>query len=62
MKADPVRMIASNARPVDPTPSRLCIPEWQQFPPEKRQELTQILAGMLIRQVQEAQGRHERPS
>jgi hypothetical protein len=53
-------MIESKALPVSPTPVR--IPEWQQFPAEKRAELTQILAGMLIRQMQEAQVQHEQPS
>lgn len=62
MKAHPVTMIESDALPLNQTPALVRIPEWQQFPPEKRKELTQILAGMLVRQVQEAGVKHEQPS
>jgi len=62
MKAHPVTTTESNALPVSPTPVLVRIPEWQQFPPEKREELTRILAGMLVRQVQEVRVKHEQPS
>ena len=62
MEVHPVTMIESTALPEGPTPALVHIPEWEQFPPEKREELTNILAGMLIRQVQEVRGKHEQPS
>jgi hypothetical protein len=62
MKAHPETMIESNVLPVNRPPALVRIPEWQQFPPEKREELTRILAGMLVRQVQETGVKHEQPS
>jgi hypothetical protein len=56
MKAHPETIVENNILPVNR------IPEWEQFPQEKREELTRILAGMLLKQVQEAQGQHEQPS
>lgn len=38
------------------------IPQWEQIPVVKRQELNQILAGMLLKQIQSAGMQHERPS
>ena len=38
------------------------IPQWEQIPVVKRQELTQILAGMLLKQVQAAGVQDERPA
>jgi hypothetical protein len=62
MKAHPETTIQSNAVPVTLIPALVRIPEWQQFPLEKREELTRILAGMLVKQVQEAGVKHEQPS
>lgn len=62
MLAHPETIIENNGLPVNQTPAPLRIPEWQQIPPEKREELTQILAGMLVRQVQEVRGKHEQPA
>lgn len=38
------------------------LPEWKQLPPEKRDELVQVLAEMLFRQVQKQRLKHERLS
>jgi len=62
MNVHPETRIQSNALPVSQTLPRLRIPEWGQFPLEKREELTRILAGMLVKQMQEAAGKHEQPS
>jgi hypothetical protein len=50
----------ANNLPVSETPAVTRIPEWEQFPAQKREELVQILAGMLVRQIQGAS--HEHPS
>jgi len=52
----------TNPAPVNETPVVSHIPQWEQIPAEKRQELTQILAGMLVRQVQTQGVSHEHPS
>jgi hypothetical protein len=62
MKAHPATMIESNLLPVTQTPALVRIPEWQQFPLKKREELTRILAGMLVKQVQEVRVKHEQPA
>ena len=38
------------------------IPQWEQIPVVQRQELTQVLAGMLLKQIQAAGVQHEQPS
>ena len=38
------------------------LPDWGQFPPEKRDELVRVLAEMLFRQVQKRRLNHERLS
>jgi hypothetical protein len=48
--------------PVSKIPALIQVPEWEQFPLEKRSELVQVLAGMLVRQAQEQWVKHERPS
>jgi len=39
-------------------------PAWEQIPEEKQQEVTQVLAGMLVRQMQEQEMGvwHEQPT
>ena len=41
-----------------------CIPAWERIPQDKRQELTQVLADMLIHKLQslETEGAHDPPS
>ncbi|HVM71060.1 MAG TPA: hypothetical protein VMT91_04835 [Anaerolineales bacterium] len=62
MEAHPETNTKSDILPLNQSPVWVRIPEWQQFPAEKRAELTQILAGMLVRQVQEARVKHEQPA
>jgi hypothetical protein len=62
MEASPEAMISINNPPVNEAPAESRIPNWEQIPVEKRQELTQILAGMLLKQVQESGVNHEQPS
>lgn len=57
MKPIPERLAAM---PVNEFPAQMQTPKWEQFPVEKREELIEILAGMLVRQAQEAS--HEQPS
>ncbi len=52
----------TNILPVNQTPAVIRIPEWEQFPAQKREELVQILAGMLVRQVETQGASHEHPS
>jgi hypothetical protein len=62
METRPEKLTQTNKLPVSEMPAVIRIPEWGQFPAEKRQELTQILAGMLVRQVQTQGVSHEHPS
>jgi hypothetical protein len=48
--------------PVSEIPALMQVPEWEQFPLEKRGELVQVLAGMLVKQAQEQWVKHEQPS
>jgi hypothetical protein len=52
----------TNNLPVNQTPVVIRIPEWEQFPAQKRAELVQILAGILVRQVERQAASHEHPS
>lgn len=68
MKASPGEIepvsIGNNRPSVNQSTATLPTPPWEQLPAEKQQEVTRILAGMLLRQLQ-AQGRgelHEQPS
>ena len=51
----------TNNLPVNQTPVVIRIPEWEQFPAQKRAELVQILAGILVRQVATQAVSHEHP-
>ena len=64
MNASPETILSTSHPPVNPAPGTIRIPPWEQIPVEKRQELTQVLADLLVRQIQrqEAGGRHEQPS
>lgn len=68
MKASPGAIsplsIGNNQPSVKPFPAMLCTPQWEQLPAEKQQELTQVLAEMLLRQIQAQEGevQHEQPS
>lgn len=68
MKASPGAIlpvsIGNNPPSVNKSPTALQTPQWEQLPAEKQQELTQILAGMLLRQIQaqEMGARHEQPT
>jgi hypothetical protein len=46
--------------PVSEIPAAKRIPAWEQIPAGKRQELTQVLADMLLKQVQAVAVGHER--
>lgn len=63
MKARPEITRPSNP-PANPIPAGTRLPPWEQIPPQQRQELTQILADMLIRRLQalEREATHEPPS
>lgn len=62
METRPGKLIQTDNLPGNDIPALIRIPEWGQFPAEKRQELTQILAEMLVRQVQTQGMSHEHPS
>ena len=62
MNASPETLEQADKLPVSEVPTLRPIPEWDQFPLEKRHELVQVLAGMLLRQVQKQSVKHERPS
>ena len=64
MNASPQATLSTSHPSVDPAPGTIRIPPWEQIPAEKRQELTQVLADLLVRQIQrqEAGGKHEPPS
>ena len=68
MKTSPESLAGRATLPVNEIPAgikipcRAQVPEWEQIPVEKREELIQILAGMLVRQVQSQAGSHEQPS
>lgn len=63
MNARPETARPSNP-PAQPIPAGTPLPPWEQIPLQQRQELTQILADMLIRKLQalEREVLHERPS
>ncbi|MCX6064597.1 MAG: hypothetical protein NT121_02430 [Chloroflexi bacterium] len=48
--------------PVMELPALVQIPEWELFPVEKRNELLQVLAEMLVKQVQALGVKHECPA
>lgn len=62
METRPGKLTQTDNLPRNEIPVLIQIPEWGQFPAEKRQELTQILAEMLVRQVQTQGMSHEHPS
>jgi hypothetical protein len=64
MNASPQAILSTSHPPVNPAPATLRIPQWEQIPAEKRQELTQVLADLLVRQLQRqaAGGKREQPS
>jgi hypothetical protein len=54
------KTIQTQPAPESPEPAARAIPAWEQLPVEQRQELTCILAGMLLKQAQAAEVGHER--
>jgi len=63
MIANPKTISTQTSQPPENQPqAENHIPKWEQIPMVKRQELTQILAGMLLKQIQSAGVQHERPS
>jgi hypothetical protein len=62
MKASSGILEQAEDLPVSKIPALMQVPEWEQFPLEKRSELVQVLAGMLVRQAQEQWVKHEQPS
>ncbi len=64
MNASPEATNSTNHPPVNPAPATIRIPPWEQIPAEKRQELTRVLADLLVRQIQRqaAGDKHEQPS
>lgn len=63
MIASPGTTCPTNSPPVTPLPAVNRIPPWEQIPQDKRQELTQVLADMLIHKLQslEMERAHEPP-
>lgn len=62
MIASPGSMTPTNQPPVKEAPASNRIPQWEQIPAEKRRQLTQILAELLLKQMQPAGVKHEQPS
>jgi hypothetical protein len=62
MKASSGMLEQAEDLPVSKIPALMQVPEWEQFPLEKRGELVQVLAGMLVKQAQEQWVKHEQPS
>ena len=64
MIANPGSMTPTNLPPVNEDPATNRVLQWEQIPAQKRQELTHILAGMLVKQIrQQPTGvQHERPA
>jgi hypothetical protein len=55
-------MTPPNQPPVSQAPAAVRVPPWEQIPPEKRQELAQVLAEMLLKLLQAGTVKHEQPS
>ena len=61
MNARAGAIVATHNPPVSQAPM-IRVPPWEQIPLEKRQELAQVLAGMLLKLLQAGTVKHEQPS
>lgn len=62
MNTNPGTMVQNDDLSVSQVSAAVRVPPWEQLPVEKQQELTRILAEMLLKQAQAEAVKHEQPS